>query len=74
MERAMSTPPTGPQHLSLNNPRCQFAEREACVGPYLFASDGLPKIPGCWDGKAAMHRLLPRAEPFLLQPEIPARH
>lgn len=57
MENAMSTPPTGPQHLSLSRLYCQFTKREACAGSYLVLLWWAARTLGYWDDEASMHHL-----------------
>lgn len=57
MENAMSTPPTGPQHLSLRPLCCQFTKHEACAGSYLVLLWWAARTLGYWDGEASMHHL-----------------
>lgn len=73
MENVMSTPPTGPQHMSLSRPNCQFAKHEACVRPYLFASDGLPTSRASGTARRPCVTSLPALSPPPL-PKQPASH
>lgn len=57
MENAMSTPPNGPQHLSLNRLCCQFTKHEACARSYLVRLWWAAKTWRYWDGEATVHYL-----------------